>query len=233
MNNKTHSFFLILFFLILGISTNVVSGQNYSKYQNGNNGINYRRGNTITYEWIYTDAYNEKYSFNFDLYLGADWDYMQKTYKKLKHQHGTYKKFIKQDPFKNTLIVVANQLRRYANKYDLNEGELALSFVQSLPYQEGMRSYQRYAVETLIDGRGDCSDTAVLYAAILGIWNYDCIFLLLPNHLAVGVWSTNYDGCYWPYRGRKYYYCDTTASDSKIGWCDEYGNSSAEIEMAY
>ena len=182
---------------------------------------------------VYTDVNNKKFSFNFDLTLGLNWQSMQNRYKKLNHNHGNYKRFIKQDPYYNVLVVVANQLRLYANQYNLNECELALSFVQSLPYQRNMGTYQRYVAETLIDGRGDCSDTSVLYAGILKVWDYDCLFLLFPDHLAVGVWSNNRYGCYWSNQGRKYYFCETTGSGWEIGACTDNANTTAEYEYVY
>ena len=50
--------------------------------------------------------------------------------------------------------------------------DFVLSFVQSLPYTlddvtTGYDEFRRYAIETLIEGGGDCEDTTILVAAIL------------------------------------------------------------------
>jgi hypothetical protein len=116
--------------------------------------------------------------------------------------------------------------------FQLSEVDVALSFVQSLRYQEGMGYYQRYAVETLIDGRGDCSDKAVLFGGILSYLWYDWVFINLENHLAVGVWCpTEIFGTYVTQAGRRYYFCETTAEDKPVGYCyDDYINTPCQIE---
>ena len=217
--------------ILLTIFLTTIAARNYPN--KSENGQNYRNGNTITYEWTHTTNNGKEYYFKFHLNLGWNWQYMQDRYTKLDHRHGFYKRFIDQDPFYRVLVVTANRLRKIAYNNYLNECALALSFVQSLPYQGNMETYQRYSSETLIDGRGDCSDTSVLFAGILKVWNYDCLFLNFPNHLAVGVWSRDDGGCYWINRGRKYYYCETTGSGWQIGACVDDVGTSAKYEYVY
>ena len=112
---------------------------------------------------------------------------------------------------------------------------LALSFVQSLPYafdteSKGEEEYVRYPIETLVDGCGDCEDKVSLLAALLYEMEADFVLLTLPDHMAVGV---HCDGVladrYMLFRGKRYYYMETTMTDWRIGQIpDEY--RSAEME---
>ena len=61
---------------------------------------------------------------------------------------------------------------RYGSWSRQDRVDFVLSFVQSLPYTlddvtTGYDEFRRYAVETLIEGGGDCEDTTILVAAIL------------------------------------------------------------------
>lgn len=100
----------------------------------------------------------------------------------------------------------------------------ALAFVQGLPYTSddvttGYDEYPRYPVETLVDGGGDCEDTAILYAAIAQAMGYDAVLLELPGHLAVGVASDGPDlgreG--YSFQGVFYAFAETTGEDWRIG----------------
>ena len=101
--------------------------------------------------------------------------------------------------------------------------EVALSYVQSLPYSydsisKGKDEYVRYPIETLVDGCGDCEDKSVLLATILHEMNIDFVLLMAPNHMAVGVnCEPHYDATGFMFNGKKYYYAETTEIDFKIG----------------
>lgn len=98
-----------------------------------------------------------------------------------------------------------------------------LAFVQSLPYATdkattGYDEYPRYPTETLVDGGGDCEDTAILAAALLNEMGYGTALIRLPGHMALGVkGSDDYPGSYYTYNGGRYYYLDTTSRDLGIG----------------
>lgn len=55
----------------------------------------------------------------------------------------------------------------------------------------GSLEYPKYSVETLVDGKGDCEDSAFLLAALLDSMGKDVVLLRYPNHLAVGVAMTD------------------------------------------
>lgn len=99
--------------------------------------------------------------------------------------------------------------------------DFVLSFVQSLPYTlddvtTGYDEFRRYAIETLIDGGGDCEDTTILAAAILRGLGEKTALIFTPGHIALGV-SGNFTGSSVTYNGTKYYYCETTGTGWMVG----------------
>lgn len=132
------------------------------------------------------------------------------------------------------VIQVANGLHNASVKkgygaYD--EVSFVLAFVQSLPYTldsvtTTYDEYPRFPLETLVDDGGDCEDTAILFATLMLILNYDVIFISPPSHYAVGVWGNNLQGSYYTYNDKPYYCCETTGDNFKIGDIpSEYQNS--------
>lgn len=96
-----------------------------------------------------------------------------------------------------------------------------LAFVQSLPYTydnvtTGYDDFRRYAIETLIDGGGDCEDTSVLAASILSGLGFELALISPPGHIAVGV-KGNFSGTSFRYGNNRYYYCETTGAGWKLG----------------
>jgi hypothetical protein len=98
-----------------------------------------------------------------------------------------------------------------------------VAFVQSLPYVKdqastGFDDYARYPIETLVDNKGDCEDTAILTAALLKEMRYDVVLIRLPEHVAVGITCS---GCSkfpsYEYKGKNYYYIETTGENWEIG----------------
>ena len=99
--------------------------------------------------------------------------------------------------------------------------DFVLSFVQSLPYTHddvttGYDEFRRYAIETLIDGGGDCEDTTILVAAILRGLGEKTALIFTPGHIALGV-SGNFTGSSVTHNGTKYYYCETTGTGWRVG----------------
>ena len=107
---------------------------------------------------------------------------------------------------------------------DINKVRIAINFVKSMIYQYdieyiGRNEYPKYAIETIIDERGDCEDTSFLMASILEALGYDVILLIYSDHVAVGVWCGSCSGTYYNYKGRKYFFLETTgyADNWEIG----------------
>ncbi|MBP5796709.1 MAG: hypothetical protein J6W26_00325 [Bacteroidales bacterium] len=130
---------------------------------------------------------------------------------------------------------IAGQLEEMASS-ESEQIELAVSFVQSLPYaydsvSKGIEEYVRYPVETLVDGCGDCEDKVALLAAILHEMPEDFILLVLPEHLAIGVSCEALKAdSYLLFQDKKYYYVETTNPNWKIGQIpEEYHSSDMEV----
>jgi len=110
--------------------------------------------------------------------------------------------------------------------------DFVLSFVQSLKYSNdsitGFDEYPRYPIETLVDGGGDCEDTAILFVSILRELGYGAVLLRFDkaHHMAAGVriseevverWPKDYPLTYYRSDGKIYAYCETTGSGWQIG----------------
>ena len=107
------------------------------------------------------------------------------------------------------------------------EVNLALTFVQSLPYAydfttKGTDEYLRYPIETLVDGCGDCEDKVALLAALLYEMDVDFVLLVLPEHMALGVHCDGVEAeRYLLFREKKYYYLETTMEGWQMGQIPE------------
>lgn len=113
---------------------------------------------------------------------------------------------------------VVRQNRRWSKQ---DQVDFVLSFVQSLPYTfddvtTSYDEFRRYAVETLIEGGGDCEDTTILAASILRGLGESVALIFTPGHIALGV-SGNFTGTAVNYQGTKYYYCETTGAGWTVG----------------
>lgn len=99
------------------------------------------------------------------------------------------------------------------------EVSLALEFVQqTVTYTSDVGEYPRYPIETLVEGKGDCEDVAILAAALLQCMGYQSALMYLPGHAALGVAGTpGLEGVYRELDGTRYYYCEMTATGWTIG----------------
>lgn len=114
--------------------------------------------------------------------------------------------------------------------------ECAIVFAQSIPYTtdadtKGKSEYPRFPIETVVDGSGDCEDHAILLAAVNTALGYDTILLNFPTHIAVGIaGDPSIPGTYYEYRGKRFYYVETTSTGWELGQVPEkYRGVSAKI----
>lgn len=83
----------------------------------------------------------------------------------------------------------------YLTYYPMDEYELAnfvLRFIQeTIPYYENRENPYRwtYALEALVEGKGDCSDKSTLYASLLEAFGYQTALIIseVDGHMMVGV----------------------------------------------
>ena len=78
--------------------------------------------------------------------------------------------------------------------------------------------YQKYPVEMLVDGKGDCEDAAILMGGLLDALGYDTVLLGYSDHMALGIrmegfnpYYAKYTPKYFTYEGQHYYYVEGTA----------------------
>ncbi len=114
-----------------------------------------------------------------------------------------------------------NIFKRHSEWSKQDRIDFVLSFVQSLPYTlddvtTGYDEFRRYAIETLIDGGGDCEDTTILVAAILRGLGEKTALIFTPGHIALGV-SGDFTGASVTHGGTTYYYCETTGTGWGVG----------------
>ena len=122
----------------------------------------------------------------------------------------------------STILDMRDYLEKQSkNMSDLQRANFVLRFVQeTITYTKdasgkGMNEYWKYPYETLFDMRGDCEDTAILYAALMKSLGYEVALLLYDDHMATGVgMPAGTSGTYYEKNGTRYYYCETTAT----GW---------------
>jgi len=137
---------------------------------------------------------------------------------------------------------IADELYNLAkeNNYDqATTANFILRFVQeNVDYSldnetKNCAEYWRFPVETLVEQKGDCEDTSVLYAAFMDYLSYDVVLLFYKweekservGHLAVGIHlSGDYGDFVEDVNGKKYYYCETTSESArfKLGVIPDY-----------
>ncbi len=115
-----------------------------------------------------------------------------------------------------------DELERLAADAALNVWEklnLALAFVQSIPYASELCEYPRYPLEMLVERKGDCEDAAILAAALLLQMRFDVVLLafLAEDHMALGIRvipPTPVEDPPYAWNGGAYYYLEATS----VGW---------------
>lgn len=113
----------------------------------------------------------------------------------------------------------------------------ATRFVQDLSYvrdrEIGYAEYPKYPVETLVEGAGDCEDTAILLAGLLDSLGFDAALLILweADHMAVGIAGPpGVDGTGYPHDGSVYYYLESVEPGWSVGSVpSNYTDVAAEV----
>ena len=157
-------------------------------------------------------------------------DEILRYYQELPHPHNSEMDFIltyctNEDELQ-LIENLAEQLRKGAYRSGLSENEipyLAISFIQSFPYvsdsiSSGYDEYPRYPVETLLEQKGDCEDTAILVAVLLRQLGYGTALIVYDDHVAVGVkGGDSLEGYYFTVNNTRYFYLETTGTGWQVG----------------
>ncbi|MDD5142385.1 transglutaminase-like domain-containing protein [Methanoregula sp.] len=180
---------------------------------------------TRNYQWTF-DNYRYTYTLKIPTSLYA-------YYKEQPHNRN-YVKYAISEQDRKALDRITTT---FQNKAD-SKTEAAynlIAFIQSLPYSKdyistGYDEYPRYPIETLVDGTGDCEDTAILTAALLKEMGYDVVLVSPPRHMAVGITCDGCKGSPFVYNHKNYYYLETTGNNWKVGQIPEkYQNTKVKI----
>ena len=190
-------------------------------------------------------------------YKGLQWRYdaqiPKETYLHFKRKGRTpdYKKYVLDPDDDELMNDLAIRFSDEAEQKGWGESEtvsFVLSFIQNMPYTKdevttGHDEWPRYPVETMVDGGGDCEDTAILFTSIVREMGYGVALLKLAEdqHMAAGVlisqdvvdnWRRHHDYplTYYTKDGKHYAYCETTGRGWELGHKpDELISLAAEV----
>lgn len=195
-----------------------------------------------------SDEYIEK-NYKWD-YGGYTWTYQTYIprqqylyYKNLNRKPSNYQEYLSNAYNRQLTSNIADLIVEKGMEKGFSKDQcvlMAVSFVQSIPYKtdresSGMDEYYKYPIETLVDGCGDCEDSAILTATIVRDMGYGVILLRFYDHVAVGIkGGDKISGTYWTYNGERYFYLETTSSGWEIGQVpDQYRYETATMIPVY
>lgn len=171
------------------------------------------------YATFYVDYNAYTYYHSLDRYYAFD-DYMN---------------YINDEYSQAAVKAIVESLRDLQKKAGLSNDEVmfeAINLVQSAIAYEydsvgtGEVDYPKYPIETLVERKGDCEDSAILLAAIVKELGYGCILMYFEGHMAVGILGEdNLVGGNLTVDGKKYFYVETTGTGWELGQIpDGYSN---------
>ena len=184
-----------------------------------------------TFSWTYS---GHEYSVSLDIASEDYFGYANSDVSRGNGKSSQIRGFVTyEDPY---IVSLAHQFETMsAGMTPLQRANLVLSYTQAIPYMYdsdfiGIEEYWKFALETVLDGSGDCEDTSILYAAIMKALNYDTAVMTLyagsyktfatsQNH-CVGLVAV--DGLSESVRtfvkeDSVYYFCETTSVDHSVG----------------
>jgi len=155
------------------------------------------------------------------------------------------------DPLDDALLTEITQEILTATAGDYHASlENALFFVQKCiryVYDPLWFEYPRYPVETLVDGVGDCEDTAILYVSLVRTLGHGALMVIVDtdnngsiDHMVawVPVEQSFIDAhpgrSYWDYQGKTYAFAETAVEGGylELG-VDPWGLTQAQIDTIY
>lgn len=188
-----------------------------------------------TFNWT---SYDKRYTFEISMNIQDDmYEYYHSLlrYSYVKDYHN----YVSDDNNHKLVKQLADEIKSLCDQCGYGESETireTANFVQSIEYVDDMTStgytdFPKYPLETLYDQCGDCEDSSILLGALLKELGYGCIFIELPEHVAIGVKATDdAPGTYYDYNGSHYLYIETTNSGWDIGTLPDDFN---EEELRY
>jgi hypothetical protein len=184
---------------------------------------------SLTWNWTFPED-GSNWSCSFEVSSSEYHAYQQITRNDV--LPSDYSKYVTAN--ESTIVQIADYLLQQSdalNYSDYRKIWLALSFVQATTYEsdldsKGVEEYARYPIETLVDGVGDCEDTAALFCSIARAMGYPSVMLYIyavfgsgSNHMGTAVAGAAMPAgsCSIVNNGITYYYCETTSSSYSPG----------------
>jgi len=155
------------------------------------------------------------------------------------------------DPLDDAYLGVVTQQILGATAGDVHAAlENALFFVQNCiryVYDPLWFEYPRYPVETLVDGVGDCEDTAILYTSLVRTLGHGALMVVVDtdgngqiDHMVAWVpvgqsfVDQHPDRSFWDYRGGTYAFAETAVEGGYLPLgVDPWGLTEANIDTIY
>lgn len=155
-------------------------------------------------------------------------------YREQPREYYDFSVYVKEDPghaFVGRLAYKLHQMAKGNGLDDREAVEFLASFVQHLRYEsDGKYEYPRYPVETLVEQKGDCEDTAILLAAMLRSLGYKVVLLSPEGHMGVGLSvGGSLPGVGVEFGGDHYYYIETTNTGWGIGDYPDHLSSQIKV----
>lgn len=209
--------------IITILSLSNLNAQNYTA-------INVETNSSVTQkmQWVYGG-----YRFTLNIPLSTN----TYNYYKKQPKHNDYAFYAQEQIGYTYLPQLAKQLKTNADELGYSGWKLAeylTAFVQQNiayakdPYNNGF-DYPKFPIETLVEKKGDCEDSAILLVVLLKLFNFDAALIQLPSHMAVGIACSNCSS-YYNFEGKKYTYIETTNPKWEIGSIlSEYQKVSAQL----
>ncbi len=167
-------------------------------------------------QWISNgNKFTEAFAFHH-----SDYNYYKNLPKKQ-----PYTKYASELETHSYLLELAKQLDVNAQKLNFTRTQLAqylIDFVQqAIPYKTDPKNdgfdYPKYPIETIVEAGGDCEDKAALLVALLKTFGFDAVFIQFTDHMGVGLQTEKGAGSYFLYKGKKYYYVESTSPKWAVG----------------
>lgn len=208
--------------LLLLISVLQISAQNHTATKVGNAIVSKQM------QWLYGD-----YRFTLDIPLNSNTYY----YYKKQSKRNSYASYASEHNNYQYLSQVAKKLSVDAKELGYTGWKLVeylTAFVQQNitytkdPYNNGS-DYPKFPIETLMEKKGDCEDSAILLISLLKLFGFNAVLIQLPSHMAVGISCSNCKS-YYNFEGKKYAYIETTNPKWNIGDIpSDYKKASAQL----
>ena len=141
----------------------------------------------IQYTWMY-----EGKAYSVDLnFLKTHYRHYQAQSKQQSYEE--YMDELSNRPYQLRLAILLDSLSEIAGCHtNLEKASFLLTFAQqAIEYRSDKTispyNYPKYAIETLVEGWGDCEDKAILCATLFRTFGFNPVLLKYPSHVAAGL----------------------------------------------